>query len=1003
MAIMKKFGDKKAECVAGAKGGVQRIGKDRVDVSIHRCCHRERGAAMLITLVALTLLVGLGVLFSYTSVIQRRAADTEMENTKAQLLASSAMNRVRARLQSSYEESLFAQESFYRPDAGDWAGRGYLATLGENDSRVAEAFAVNLKGSEFVPDEKLHDSMGWEQIRSKRQIDGEQEEVIIGRVGYLIIDVSDKLDPEAVVSSGGEAEDESPETGAQHTRAGESVKEIALSRAGFSPEFADQFRPSVVEGGQAGKMPEHGWRSFDQMVKSLEPSESQMQQMVRTLFPYSYSADTFWRDADDDGEREEGESEGRFDLSRDVTAKELYNLFVGPDPDSKKDDVAWLKNRKAYSSLADRRKVALRTAVNIVDYADEDSKPTPAHVTADGTFGKGTDPEHTSVYGTERTWGVSQIAWRLKTKVKKTDNDNCAIAGDLNCNPNNAAWKEFQLYTPQGVIIRDTLLDQGADFQYNGSASKVRVQPKAQGRTLNISGQSVRLHPGTVYTIESSAMEVHLRNTVPGRGKGNSNKSMGHWWIDIDAEDASITPDPGVTPSVNAFVIKPAFQGEVFYPFATDAMETFPPGKLTVSYTVDVELERVEEDGEKTEATESYNGEMVVPLSADASADGGTICYSAGYNLDKEVVMANFGEGDEGGDDDYDDDGDSDKATELNYRIKKARIRMAQLKDKKGDLADTTPVAAAADESRFLSEWEQDPSEGTGADGMISRDETFYAGVAAKDALANDPAEKDEQFSDHWDALPGSKYLNTEDQGADIGGLSEQTKGYASSPYCDVEVKNSAFSRIGELGRVHSYRPGQSLRLWSADASETDAHDADILALFTTGSAEPQAGRVNINSTQKDVLKAFFSDVTTVSADAAAQAVTEHEGVFTNRGQVFGDVAGISGSDPSKDRLEEQAVAKLAELATVNQHIYTAIVCAQTVKDVGGMKYDSNGDGTADTTAAYNQWDVVKNADGEVTRHVDKILAENRIKATLRINPYTKKVSVVRMDSPFRQ
>ena len=74
------------------------------------------------------------------------------------------------------------------------------------------------------------------------------------------------------------------------------------------------------------------------------------------------------------------------------------------------------------------------------------------------------------------------------------------------------------------------------------------------------------------------------------------------------------------------------------------------------------------------------------------------------------------------------------------------------------------------------------------------------------------------------------------------------TVGYDSSPYCDVVVKNEAFERIGELGRVHSYEPTKSLRFWSGREADEAGHDAGIMDLFRAGPEIQKRGKVNVNT-----------------------------------------------------------------------------------------------------------------------------------------------------------
>jgi hypothetical protein len=117
------------------------------------------------------------------------------------------------------------------------------------------------------------------------------------------------------------------------------------------------------------------------------------------------------------------------------------------------------------------------------------------------------------------------------------------ILGDLNLNPSSSSKNRFEMQTPSGTIDIDTLKSQGPTFSYEGPATEIKILPKGQGRTLTINGQPYVLSSSERTTITSSSMTVNLRN-VKGSGTG-------HWWIDINASVASISPNPGIPDDEN--------------------------------------------------------------------------------------------------------------------------------------------------------------------------------------------------------------------------------------------------------------------------------------------------------------------------------------------------------------------------------------------------------------------------------------------------------------------
>ena len=79
-----------------------------------------------------------------------------------------------------------------------------------------------------------------------------------------------------------------------------------------------------------------------------------------------------------------------------------------------------------------------------------------------------------------------------------------------------------------------------ADYlEYAGPAILVMVKPKgnANQNSLTLNGEPYPLLNKNRYTITSTSMTVHLYNDK----RNKKGKAMGHWWIDITAEDPTIT------------------------------------------------------------------------------------------------------------------------------------------------------------------------------------------------------------------------------------------------------------------------------------------------------------------------------------------------------------------------------------------------------------------------------------------------------------------------------
>ena len=112
------------------------------------------------------------------------------------------------------------------------------------------------------------------------------------------------------------------------------------------------------------------------------------------------------------------------------------------------------------------------------------------------------------------------------------------VSGRVNLNPRNNQDFEFELLKPDGTrITRDTLLFT-SNQEYNGPATSVRFCPKGNGNQngMTVDGQEYAVDNGTLYTISSTTMTVHLYNDRWKQGRG-----MGQWWITMEATGATIT------------------------------------------------------------------------------------------------------------------------------------------------------------------------------------------------------------------------------------------------------------------------------------------------------------------------------------------------------------------------------------------------------------------------------------------------------------------------------
>ncbi|OGV79365.1 MAG: hypothetical protein A3K19_12020 [Lentisphaerae bacterium RIFOXYB12_FULL_65_16] len=923
----------------------------------------ERGAALMVTLGVLSVLLVIGLAFASMAMSSRLLSSLEADAVRSRLLAHAGLERAMAVLQHGFDGQMYPGDRFYvPPQAGAWAGRDCLASVNAADTHgIVSALATTIGPRMFTPVAALDSDVGWIPMRSIRCIDaGVETPVIIGRVCYLVLDESGKLDPTPCVSSGGAADGETAGGAAGQPRTGATVSEICLGDAGVPDP--DRFRPVSVAGGTAGHMTTGGpWFSMDHVARTLQCSQADMNQFCRVLHPFSRDVEAFWRDRNNNGHWDTGEDEPRLDLSGNLDLGALYRLFVGPDAASGDDDCLWLKEldsspwvqawqTSSGRSVAEiRRHIAAQTALNIVDYVDADVLPTGAYLTADGQLVAGMEVGVTNLRGIERGWGFSALAARVDVTTKIVYEH---AVGGLSLLP-----PDLEIYTPIGIINQAFLKKAGDGFVYDGPVLMFVMRGHNQDQTMEFDGERPHFAPTTAYTVEAEQMQLRLFNPT-GHGSGQ-------WRIDITySHNVTMKPDP----LHRGFSFRSRLKAQAFFPFAGTPPAP-DPNQVDIRATVVFDALEVGDDhhygGPSETLLRSVTEETTtnVPLDTGSAPDAGRLAYASAYTMAPWTKVTIEGI-------------DHHEGHEA-YRIRSLTVNGVSVLSTAtvpATVLDSCPMTL--DASVSLCQWRQQVRNNT--------DQQFYAYLAAYDPLLNGIPQSQADFATYWEALPDAQYLAVGDPSdpSRIGGV---TVAYPSAPYCDVEVKNAGLVRVGELGRVHSCRPMQSLRLWSAVLADEVGHDAHILDLFKIGAENRKYGKVNPNSLRRDVLRALFARATTVSADAAADAVLARraQGVmFRSPAECFARVPGLSGGNPASDDVEETAVSRLAELMTVRQNYFTILVTAQAIQDKAGVAYDSDGDGTLDRTAAYNVLDVGKDTSGKDV-YVDRILAEKRLLAVV--------------------
>ena len=402
------------------------------------------------------------------------------------------------------------------------------------------------------------------------------------------------------------------------------------------------------------------------------------------------------------------------------------------------------------------------------------------------------------------------------------------------------------------------------------------------------------------------------------------------------------------------------FMGEIFIPNSEG--HSLGSHQLTVTYSLTVES--------SLGATQTFfnNASLQVSLDTTANEDGGTLWFSSDWHYAGSHLEANF----------------LQDGVDSQYQITNFQIDSCILNDGTNDI-DSFPSQSNHD---YWWNWQSSST--------LAGMSTLYASLEAYDPLNNSQDEDGPMIGFHalWRASPAASSLVTNADSVGIGQLTllDDGSGSSLSEYGDIQVKNASFERIGELGRVGSYWPGRSIRLWAAEADDEVGTDTYLLDLFKVGSLREVKGHVNINTTNSNVLTALLANTTTIStADAVATILDKRNTVtFNNIGDIF-QISGISGSDKTQDNSEEDMVTKLAELITVRQNYFTIVVTAQSIKDTGNQTFykDLNNDGDS-----YDFGETIETKFGEYDHEGDQILGTTKLLAVVYRDAFTNEFIV---------
>lgn len=332
----------------------------------------EAGVALILTLGFLALLLILAMSFAFTSRTERMAAGVNADMVKARLLCESGVSRALGTLKTSCETGTHvypATEYFFHvSDASrqEWNDRCVLPSYGSGDVYGVESgLSMNFGTTcQFTPTIAIYTpgcAVSWIDITNTVST-GTQ---LVGRIAYVVIDDSGKIDPSAVVSSAAN------ETIGSESRLGIQPTEIQLSGIpGLGTALIDNLRPTNAT--PAGRMPVSGtttlrWFSWQHLFRSADPG-ADAGLCAASLFPGSRDIEA-WNIDDQKYERFNLSSTVWDSLTGAAGITALKGAATAYTGTGSATSLPWL------ATLVDQNDndVSSQICANLIDFSDTDS------------------------------------------------------------------------------------------------------------------------------------------------------------------------------------------------------------------------------------------------------------------------------------------------------------------------------------------------------------------------------------------------------------------------------------------------------------------------------------------------------------------------------------------------------------------------------------------------------------------------------------------------------
>ncbi|MFM1551397.1 MAG: hypothetical protein ACKJSG_18490, partial [Lentisphaeria bacterium] len=830
--------------------------------------HREKGVAILLTLGVLSLTLVLVLSFAVTSTIDRRAAMNYADQVRARMLAESGLARAVGFLQKEMADKINSYDTFYRaPSGATWEGRAVTGSVnfdGSGREDIDDAFAVKFTGYDeslksFLPtptsDATLGASLGWLLIESTQDSSGngsfsQFQTKVIGRLTYLIEDVSGYIDPNAWAVPGTSEGQEFP--GSSNNR------ESSGNGSGFS--VADLNLRDALPAAAATWLSKQWdyranqkWYSYRHIL-SVQKCIDYADDMFQNLRPFSVpeTSRQWWHDANSDNTIDTDELRDKLNLLDPETVDEssnvatgavaIYNEMVGAslvngaiDSDPTKYS-PWLQDLAnlgaGYDAIA-LRHIAGSTALNIQDYGDIDNEPKSYYIdAADYKLKEWTNSPADPLTSYESLVHGSEAGWHIG-----------AFMLELQIYRRHSSYKTFRVqpYFNMEVFYADG--EAPIDFNSDGYSVSFNYQFQVTAGEPGFH-QSVTEKSDTYTTTCTPFSHSYLSSGGEVFADDNP-KSLGSAHR-VDGTNAYTNSAPHVDDisidylRLNRVILYKTATGEV-----ADVVPEFASGSIIADFPVFQTITaKVPNSGSGVTRHRAYAGvyfrakdplcmklydghplqSTYLETVADSRVDDGTATESL---VDLYI-------------------GPHDAVDDISIDYLRLN-RVILYKTATGEVADVVPEFASgsiiADFPVFQTITAKVPNSGSG----VTRHRA-YAGVyfRAKDPLCMKLYDGHPLQSTYLETVADSRvddgtateslvdlYIGPHDAVDDKPSADPPTWNQSDQDYGGVEFADGFNdSQVYEIGRVKGYLPGRSLRLWSQASGDADTHDGRLLDLF---------------------------------------------------------------------------------------------------------------------------------------------------------------------------